>query len=178
VIIARTSNATVGGDDAGSRNTIAFNANDGVVLPGAPPEMGNRFLQNAIFDNGDLGIDLNNDGRTRNDPLNADGGPNQLQNWPELTAATRSGGVTTVTGRLRSAPNEAFALRFFSSPTGGEGKVFRGQLTVATNTNGVSPVFSFRSPTAIPVGHTVTATATDDSRYTSEFSGPWVVSAA
>ena len=38
--------------------------------------------------------------------------------------------------------------------------------------------FSFRSPTAIPVGHTVTATATSDGGDTSEFSYPKVVAAA
>jgi hypothetical protein len=44
--------------------------------------------------------------------------------------------------------------------------------------SGGTPVFTFRSPTAIPVGHTVTATATDDAGNVSAFSGPRVVAAA
>ena len=44
--------------------------------------------------------------------------------------------------------------------------------------SGGTPVFTFRSPTAIPVGHTVTATATGDAGNTSAFSGPRVLVAA
>lgn len=180
VHILATSHATVGGGTAAAANVIAFNRGDGVEVrrSDAFPAGGNRILRNSIFANGGEGIDLGNDGRTANDPLDADTGPNSLQNWPALTAATRRGDATTVTGRLRSVPNEAFVVRVYSNPAGGEGKVYRGQLNVATNANGVSPEISFRSPTAIPVGHTVTATATRDGGDTSEFSPPRVVTAA
>src|SRR5207249_2946120 len=50
-----SSNNTVGGTTAGARNTIAFNAGDGVVIASGT---GNVLLGNAIFTNARLGINL------------------------------------------------------------------------------------------------------------------------
>jgi hypothetical protein len=64
---------------------------------------------NAIWLNGQLGIDLFKPGEpagsvTLNDPLDADIGPNGLQNFPVLTNLTISGGLLRVQGELHSLP--------------------------------------------------------------------------
>jgi hypothetical protein len=46
--------------------------------------LGNRIEFNAVRDNGNLGIDLLDDGITANDAGDGDSGPNNLQNKPEI----------------------------------------------------------------------------------------------
>src|SRR5262249_30849944 len=65
-------------------NVIAFNAGAGVLLGASVGTC--TILGNAIFANGGLGIDLGNNGPTANDPLDADAGPNGLQNFPLVTS--------------------------------------------------------------------------------------------
>ena len=174
-----TSGHTVGGGDAAGANVIAFNNLDGVtvfvcgtctVFP-----IGNRILRNSIHSNL-LGIDLTGgtesiSGNTFNDPGDADTGPNKLQNYPEFTSATTSGGTTTIKGKLNSKPEKTFTLRFFSNPTGDppEGKKYIGKKSVTTNANG-NVSFTFTPSQAVAVGQGITATATDPGGNTSEFS--------
>lgn len=47
----------------------------------------NRISGNSIFNNGGTGIDLGEDGTTANDDGDADTGPNQLQNYPEIVSS-------------------------------------------------------------------------------------------
>ncbi len=171
-MIQGTSN-TVGSNASGAANTIAFNGSNGVVVSDTT---GNRILRNSVFSNGSLGIDLNSDGITPNDGAgDPDLGPNELQNFPLITRAKTSGGETTIRGRLYSSPDETFRVRFFSNPPGGdEGKKYIGQKRVTTGSDGrVS--FTFEPKKKIPVGRSVTATATDEVGNTSEFSAPLAV---
>jgi CSLREA domain-containing protein len=175
-----TSGHTVGGNSGAGANIIAFNGLDGVVvfvcgtctvLP-----TGNSILQNSIFSNGHMGIDLSEafpGGVTPNDPGDTDTGPNQLQNYPELTSVTTSGGTTTIKGKLNSTANKTFTLRFFSNPQGDppEGKKYVGTKSVTTNANG-NVSFTFTPSQAVAVGLRVTATATNPGGNTSEFSAP------
>ena len=72
---------------------------DGGLYEGAG--FGNDITGNSIFDNGSLGIDLGDDGVTPNhatEPTAA----NQYQNYPVLTSAVSSGGVTTIMGNTRT----------------------------------------------------------------------------
>jgi len=65
-----------------------------------------------------IGIDLGNDSVTPNDVLDADTGPNQLQNFPDLTSAVRdvmTSNVVHVTGTLHSHPNTQFLIDFYNS---------------------------------------------------------------
>ena len=65
-----------------------------------------------------VGVDLGNNGITANDPGDLDTGPNGLQNFPVLTAATRTSatGVVSVSGTLNSLPNRSFRLAFYANP--------------------------------------------------------------
>ena len=86
-------------------NTIAHNFGTGIaVISGS----GVVARGNSVFSNGQLGIDLYPLGVTINDPSggDADVGANNLQNFPQLTAAL-SGSTTTVTGSPSSTIRSA-----------------------------------------------------------------------
>jgi uncharacterized repeat protein (TIGR01451 family) len=166
---------SIGGTVPGEGNTIAFNGGDGVFLD-TGTGIGNRILGNSIFSNAGLGIDLFPDGVTPNDvgpPHDTDGGPNNLQNFPVLTSAA-SGNTVTITGTLNSTPSTGFTLEFFSNPAcdssgHGEGQTFLGTHAVTTDGSG-NAIFTATFTSAVPAGHFITATATDPSNNTSEFS--------
>ncbi len=163
---------TVGGSTAAFTNTIAFNGENGVQIGfGGRNGTTGSILRNSIFANGSQGIDLNSDGPTSNDLGDPDAGPNNLQNRPSLASARNASGKTTVKGSLNSTRNQDYTVRFFSNPTGNEGKRFIGQKIVTTDGSGNVP-FGFVPNKAVAVGQTVTATATKNSTGdTSEFSG-------
>ncbi len=154
------------------QNTIAFNGADGVLIryESESTAMSARILSNSIFSNGELGIDLKNDGPTPNDPGDGDQGPNNLQNFPDITSAVTSSGSTTIAGTLNSKPNRTFTIQFFSNPAGNEGKKFLGEQSVSTDSEG-NVTFTFVPDEAIRAGQKITATATGP-KGTSEFSAP------
>jgi hypothetical protein len=180
VSIFDSSGNAVGGGPA-EANIIAFNALDGVAVRSGNnifPDSGNAIRFNSIFANGDLGIDLRQDGPTANDPKDSDTGENDLQNKPVVTSAKTGGGKTTIKGKLNSTPNKTFLIEFFSNPSGeNEGKSSLGQKLVTTNADGIAG-FTFAPSQAVPVGQRITATATDSGRNTSEFSAPRAVVAS
>jgi len=165
------SDAIIGGAATGAGNTIAFNGRDGVFVQSGS---GNLISSNSIHTNDDLGIDLGTHGVRANDPNDVDVGPNLQQNYPTLTLATSGPATTTIDGDLDSTPSTTFTIEFFSNigcdPSGnGEGQSFLGSTMVMTDVNGdVSFSVSFGSP--VPTGQVITATATDPSGNTSEFS--------
>ena len=156
-----------GSGDAAEGNIIAFNSLVGVAIIG-DDSTGNRVSRNSIFANGNLGgIDLGGDGPSPNQPTNPVPGPNHLQNFPIITAATS----TTVSGTLNSTPGRTFVLEFFAgAEPSGEGRTFLGTTTIATDAAG-DAAFTATPVSAIPAGQFVTATATDTTTGdTSEFS--------
>ena len=172
VEIANGFKSTIGGITAGLGNTIGFNAGAGVsVIVGT----GNAIRQNSMRSNGGLGIDLDPAGVNPNDSKDPDPGPNLRQNYPVITSASSSGGSTVISGTFNSTENTAFTLEFFSSPACdafgfGEGKRFLGRLgAVSTNLNG-NATWTVTLPVTVPTGSVITATATDPSANTSEFS--------
>ena len=176
VAIQGSASNTIGDGTAGGANTIAFNGADGLVIFNflAPNDAnGNRVLSNSIFSNGELGIDLSDDGRTANDKGDPDSGPNNLQNFPIITSAKSSSTKTTIVGKLNSTPGTSFKVQFFSNPTGNEGKKFIGQKSVTTNSLG--NVSFTKEVDRVAVGKTITATATSAGGDTSEFSAPRTV---
>ncbi len=131
-IIAGASGNLVGGTDTGSGNLIAYNQQSGVGV--FWEGTANAILGNSIRDNNALGISFSGDWPTPNDPLDADTGPNGLQNFPLLSGAT----ATEVSGSLNSLPNSRFRLEFFANATAdpsgyGEGGRLAGAFEVTTD---------------------------------------------
>jgi CSLREA domain-containing protein len=184
-LMAVTTNTTIGGDTAAGANVIAFNGKDPSFNNGSHGVMvvhdhstGNAILRNSIFSNVGLGIDLGGNGRTTNDVGDADTGSNNLQNFPILTSAETPfffDGPTTIKGRLNSTPGTTFVIRFFSNPSGDEGKTFIGHASVTTDASGNTGTFTFTANQTVGVGQRITATATDPVGNTSEFSAARVV---
>ncbi len=181
---------TIGGTSPGDGNIIAFNLGAGVLIKGIPfgstGAVGNRVVGNSIFNNGGLGIDLGGDGVTPNDPGDADSDPdaNNLQNFPVLASAVvPAGGTITLSGALNSTPNTSdFRIEFFANTVcnggvnggaqaddHGEGEAFLGFTHVSTDGSGDGS-FSMTLSATVATGAFITATATDPSGNTSEFS--------
>src|SRR5262245_15376464 len=161
VLVNSTVDNAIGGPASGASNTIAFNGGAGVLVLGTSSPVSS----NAIFANAGLGIDLDGDGVTPNDPCDGDAGSNNRQNTPVITSARSAGGTTTIEGTLNSTPNMTFRIEFFSNaacdPSGfGGGEMLIGSATVTTN-GGCLASFAVTLPIAIPSGRFITATATD-----------------
>jgi len=174
VLITSAGPNIIGGAAPGSGNVIAGNAGAGVAVVAAPlPSVSKAVLGNSIYANGGLGIDLEDDGITLNDPADPDTGANQHQNYPVLTSAVAGSG-TVVDGWLNSSPHSGFRIEFFASdscdPSGyGEGAQLLGSAVVTTDGDGNAAIHA-SLPVAAAAGQVVTATATDPANNTSEFS--------
>lgn len=172
VIINGAISNRIGGSTASEANIVAFNTGVGVLVYGATAT-GNAIQGNSIYANRSPGILLEPGGET-NDAGDQDTGPNQLQNFPLLTAALTEFSGTTLTGTLNSQPNRTYRLEFFAStaadPGGsGAGQRFLGWTNAATDGAGVAS-FQFQSATRVFDGEFFTATATDSNGNTSQFS--------
>lgn len=161
----------IGGRNPGEGNVITANGLTGVnVTSGTRIEVAG----NSIFANGRLGISLTGGTPSplANDTDDVDAGANTFQNYPVLTLA-QSGATTHVAGSLNSIGDALYRLDFYASavadPSGfREGQRYLGFLDVFLSGNTTS--FAATVGTSIP-GEVVTATATDVSGNTSEFSG-------
>ena len=168
---------TVGGAAVGAGNVIAGNRQDGVCVDGSQLRE-NPIRGNAIYANGDLPIDLGDDGPTANDPGDSDGGPNRLQNWPVVDGVTVNGGQVQVTFLVDSAPTQPAAryplqIDFFAGDQAGAGaggKVYLGSVEYLEAEARTWATKSFVPRAALPIPGLVVATATDADGNTSEFS--------
>ena len=193
--INNSSNNVIGGPN--NENIIRYNGGDGIRITGDNiPSQGvprsnlsinNRITYNTIDNNGGLGIDLGDNGVTNNDSAtDSDVGPNFLQNFPEIVSATtiernsfpQPTQRTEVEALLSSAANTTYLVQFFHSPAAdpsgfGEGQTFFAAQQVTTDSSGFAQIsLNLTNPDGIvPAGSVVTATATDPSGNTSEFSG-------
>ena len=179
--IAGGRNTTVGGTGVGEGNIIAFNGLSGITN-NAPLGTSNSYRGNSIHSNGPnaspfspgIGIDLGPFGPTANDPGDSDTGSNNLQNFPIITSVTASGGTTNVKGSLNSSASSSFNLDFYRNsacdPTGhGEGEHLIGSTLVTTDALG-NASFDTTFAVSTAASELLTATATDQSGNTSEFS--------
>ena len=161
-------------------NTIASNGSQGVLIDVG---QGNRVRKNSIYGNAQLGIDLGAAGVLAN---NDDGGihildeANRGQNYPVLTGAHGGFDSGYVDGSLTTTGGD-YTIDFYNAggcdPSGnGEGKSWLGgvSVTVPTPMFGNQSTLNFSLPIASssPLfgGSKITATATDASGNTSEFS--------
>ena len=179
VLSSSASGNQIGGTAPGEGNRIAFNNGDGVRLSGTGTT-GNFITHNAIFVNGDLGINLQGGvedsfGVTANDLVgDADTGPNNLQNFPDITSISLASGSTIVRGTLKSKAATFYQIDLYRSGTrdsspNGEGENYIGSATVGTLSDGIA-TFSLPVPGTYPY-EWFSATATDRSTSdTSEFS--------
>jgi hypothetical protein len=169
-------NNRIGGTGPLDGNVIAYSRFSGVLVENGGT--GNAILGNSVYGNGALGINLLASGDpysgvTPNDPGDADSGSNDLQNFPQIGTALVTGTDTFISGTLHSTPNIGFRIEFFASsdadPTGyGQGRSYLGYVNVLTNSAGLAN-FVAQLP-LVPLGDVISATATDESGNTSEFS--------
>lgn len=168
------SNFNLIGGDGAAGNRIAYSQTVYCGVRIRAGAFGNAILSNRIYANGALGIDLGAAGVLANDPCDTDSGANMQQNYPVLDGAWISGNELFVSGVLNSTPNQVFRLQFFANlvvdTSGyGEGEEFLGDLVVSTGPD-CTATFSASFPTAVPEGHFIAATVTDQAQNTSEFS--------
>jgi len=164
---------TIGGAIVPAGNAIAYNAGAGVSVSAINWPRQAAIRLNSIHDNGGLGIDLDSNGVTPNDPNDDDGGANLLQNFPVVTSVAPFFTGTLVSGTLSSSPNSKFLIDLYSNPQGdpsgyGEGRTWMGSSQIVTDGMGNATWSIFAQVTGASF---VTATATDFVGNTSEFSG-------
>ena len=171
----------IGGTNAGEGNIIA-NVGFGVAVIGTNA-VGNAILGNSIYSNtfnsapapgialgpvtgGGVGV-VTNDAAG-----DLDLGGNNFQNYPVITNVVSESGSTRVQGYLISAASKTYRLEFFCNDrSNAEGRVFLGAGTTNTGSGGTG-AFAFVLAGYASTGTWVTATATDSSNNTSEFSFP------
>jgi hypothetical protein len=132
---------------------------------------------NSIHDNALLGINLYTGVSLpkANDAGDADNGSNNLQNFPILQSVT-TGATTHIVGKLDSTPSTTFDLDFYANPACSsfprefvEGRTWLGTAPVTTDATGHAAI-DVTLPVETEAGARVTATATDPSGNSSEFS--------
>ena len=128
-------------------NTILRNGGNGVCVTesaGTP----NPVLPFRIDGNELIGIDFTGGeedayGVTPNDALDADHGPNELQNWPVLEEAVTDGTHTWVYGEFSGVPFADLVVSFYAGaschPSGhGDGRMVGGGFVTETDSEGES----------------------------------------
>jgi hypothetical protein len=175
--------ALIGSPELGGLgNEIAGNQSHGVHLFNDETTLGISIRDNAIYENGGLGIALDGSGSdpTPNDPGDADEGPNRLQNFPEIESATQDGEAPVDFAYfVDSDPAHAsypLTVDVYAS-LGGQGRTLIASDTfdAIDHAAGVAKhllIFVFFVEGGSPE---LVATATDAAGNTSEFSAPVTV---
>ena len=164
-------------EDDDFANTVAGNGQAGIAVVSGTA---NTIGENAMHQNGGLGIDFGNTGVTANDLGDLDAGANSLLNFPVLTAVERLSPTTTrFVGTFNSTPLTSFTLRFQGSAAcdasgHGEGQFLlagtdSATITVNTDTDG-NAFFNEVLAVTTTIGQVVSGVTIDGAGNTSEFS--------
>ena len=168
VHLSDSKNSLIGGTETASSNRIVHNGGIGVAVTGASSGS-NAILGNVIFGNTSLGIDVGADGVTPNDTgvLDADSGPNGLQNTPDLfRVGTDESSTITILGSINSEASSDYRIEFFATTAAdpenaGEAERYLGFISVTSDNDGLAS-FSTTLSASVTEGEFITATATDD----------------
>ncbi len=170
----------IGGTAPGEANVIAYN--NGYYALGLPVGVlvYNSSKQipirgNSIHDNENLGLSMNG-GPTANDPLDADTGSNNQQNFPIVRSVEYGNSTTRVLAKFNSAASTTYILDFYANPPCLrfpreflEGETYLGASQITTDAGGHADV-DVTLPVAVENGARIAVTATDPDGNTSEFS--------
>ncbi len=175
---ANTNN--IGGPVSGQGNTIRNNGGSGIYLSPSAGS-GNNLDPNSIYGNALRGIDIGGDGHTPNDPTDADTGPNNFQNYPEIMSTQVINSELFVTFRIDSAPEyssygmNGIYVEFFKADSNSEGERFLGSTHYTLDDyNSLVPgikTVNLGDLATLGINGTdaITSTATDANGNTSEF---------
>ena len=112
-------------------NDIELNGANGILLTGLGTN--NQFSYGTISANGIKNISLNGGGATLpNDPGDGDAGPNNQQNWPDLTSVVQGAGTTTIGFTLDASAASQYQVDFYSNSAMGKpgGELYLGSAFV------------------------------------------------
>lgn len=171
---------STGNQNQVTENRVAANTYKGIII-NATQE---RLSRNLIYGNGEIGIDLRDNGITQNDIADKDSGPNNLQNFPDLSSASYGGVDLEVQFYMDSDPaysSYPLTIEFFISDGSRQGKEYLGayQLTENNLPKGKKPIsISLALPdgSLLQDGELLIATATDAAGNSSEFSNEIAIS--
>lgn len=155
-IDASASNNTIGGALANESNVIANNSYG--IYASTIGAVNNKFSGNSIFSNTIKGINLNYG-------TNAANGGKVV---PVITSATP--GLVSGTGNIAGDTIQLFSNKPIATGTKAQGKTYVGSAKVLTDLS-----WSFSPTPKLILGDSITATATDATKGTSEFSAAKVV---
>lgn len=155
------------------QNRIGFNGGSGIATNNTVS--GVAWFQNLMYGNGDIGIDLGNNGPTANDPGDVDEGPNRLQNFPVIQQVILDSQAfpptLTISYRVDSnsgASGYPLFVDFYWSDVdeSAQGRFFLGTDFAYSNPNALRTI-TLNFIDGVPGGW-LTATALDQDRNTSE----------
>jgi len=175
----------IGGISGSWGNSIYNNKRNGISV--GEGGINNDISHNIIFDNGNMRIDLGEDGPTHNDSMDTDTGTNKLQNFPVINSAVLDEGIfdmIKIVFFVDSDPANStypLAIAFHSASNSRPLKNFFSigsiSFTETDYNNGKATYYMGPvSELGYAVGDTIISTATDYEGNTSEYSSKVVIS--
>ena len=151
----------------GSGNLVAFTGSNGITIEDESDSNLLRF--NRIMAFSGLAIDLGNDGRNINDPLDADDGPNDLLNGVQLESASiDTQGALAVNVSLQAQASADYNIDFYLSDSQGQLRRFLGQQALSTDGLGSYSGVANLTTNGLDGSNYLSAITTDDVGNSSE----------